>query len=181
MAVGAARDGNGQTLDFPSAALMQDTVLVLAATSKAGIPVRCRTRLNVAVRPDPALTVRAQDAVVAPNGSTAILVDRSEPGMSYQLTTANTPVSSAQPATTTLRTKDAALAPVAPSAVPVDGGPVIGGPAPVGAPLPGTGATIALPIGPLAATTTFSVTATRQQPPAATLTLSTTVIVKVNS
>jgi len=141
VAVGAARDGNGQTLDFTSAALIQDTVLVLAATSKAPIPVRRRIRLNVAVRPDPALTVRAKDAAVAANGSTAILVDGSEPGMSYQ---------------------------------------VMAGLAAVGAAQPGTGATLALPVGPLAATTTFSVTATRLQAPAATLTLSATATVKVN-
>jgi len=139
--VGAARDGNGQTLDFTSAALVRDTVLVLAATSKAAIPVRRRIRLNVAVRPDLALTVRAQAATVAPNTSTAILVDASEPGVSYQ---------------------------------------AMAGLAAVGAALPGTGATLSLPVGPLLATTTFSVTATRQQPPAATVTLSATATVKVN-
>jgi len=138
--VGAARDGNGQTLDFTSAALMRDTVLVLAATSKAAISVRRRIRLNVAVRPDLALTVRAQAATVAPNASTAILVDASEPGVSYQAMAGSTPV---------------------------------------GAALPGTGATLSLPVGPLAATTTFSVTATRQQAPAATVTLSGTATVKV--
>jgi len=139
--VGAARDGNGQTLDFTSAALNRDTVLVLAATSKAPIPVRRRIRISVAVRPDPALTVRAKDAAVAPNASTAILVDGSEPGISYQLIAGLAPVSAAQP---------------------------------------GTGATLTLPVGPLVATTTFSVTATRQQAPAATLTLSATATVKVN-
>jgi hypothetical protein len=139
--VGAARDGNGQTLDFTSAGLTQDTVLVLAATSKAPIQVRRRIRINVTVRPDPALTVRAKDAAVAPNTSTAILVDGSEPGMSYQVMAGSTAVGAAQP---------------------------------------GTGATLTLPVGPLAATTTFSVTATRLQTPAATLTLSTTATVKVN-
>lgn len=139
--VGAARDGNGQTLDFSSAALNRDTVLVLGATSKAAIPVRRRVRINVAVRPDLALTVRAQAATVAPNGSTAILVDASEPGMSYQLMAGLTPVGTAQP---------------------------------------GTGATVSLPTGPLATATTFSVTATRLQAPAATVTLSGTATVKVN-
>ncbi len=139
--VGAARDGNGQTLDFASAALTRDTVLVLAATSKAPIPVKRRVRLNVAVRPDPALAVHAQSDTVAPNSSTVILIDASEPGVSYQLMAGSTSVGAAQP---------------------------------------GTGATLSLPVGPLTATTTFSVTAARQLPPAATLTLSGTATVKVN-
>jgi len=140
--VGAARDGNGQTLDFASNALIRDTVLVLTATSKTPIPVRRRSRLSIAVRPDPSLHVHAQDTTVAPNGTTAILIDGSETGMSYQ---------------------------------------VIAGGAPVGSALPGTGATLALPVGPLAATTTFSVSAARLSPPAATLALTGTATVKVNT
>ncbi len=138
--IGPARDGNGQTQDFPSPALPRDTVLVLVATSKAPIPVRRRTRLSVAVRPDPSLVVRAQAATVLANSVTAILIDASEPGVSYQ---------------------------------------VVAGGAPVGSALPGTGATLALPVGPLAATTTFSVTAVRLLPPAASLTLTGTATVTV--
>jgi hypothetical protein len=140
--VGAARDGNGQTLDFASNALIRDTVLVLVATSKAPIPVRRRSRLSIAVRPDPSLGVRAQDTTVAPSGTTAILIDGSETGMSYQ---------------------------------------VVAGGAPVGQALRGTGATLALPVGPLTATTTFSVSAARLSPPAAKLTLTGTATVKVNA
>jgi hypothetical protein len=136
--VGPPRDGNGQTLDFPSAALTRDTVLVLAATSKAPIPVRRRTRLSVAVRPDPSLAVRARDSAVPANTATAILVDASEPGISYQ---------------------------------------VVAGGAPVGSAVPGTGATLALPVGPIAATTTFSVLAARLLPPAANVTLTATATV----
>jgi len=130
--VGKARDGNGQTLDFASAALARDTVLVLAATSKGPIPVQRCVRLSVAVRPDPSLAVRARDAEVPAGAAAAILVDASEPNVTYQLVAGGTPIGSA---------------------------------------LPGTGSTLVLPVGPLSATTTFSVTAVRSLPPAANVTL----------
>jgi hypothetical protein len=138
--IGPARDGNGQTLDFPSLPLEGDTVLVLYAANKAAIPVRRGTLLNVAVRPDPALTVRAQNATVPQGTVTAILVEASELGISYQ---------------------------------------VFASGAAVGTALAGTGATLALPVGPITATTAFSVTATRLSTPAATVSLTQTATITV--
>ena len=56
---------------------------------------------------------------------------------------------------------------------------LMAGAAAVGGPVTGTGAPIALPVGPLAATTAFSVVASRVNPPAGSVTLSTTVTVTV--
>ena len=135
---GAPQDGNGQALDFASSPVNEDTVLVLAATSKAPIRVQRRSRLSVAVRPDPKLTVRARDDAIPSGQTTTILVEASEPGVAYRL---------------------------------------MAGAAPVGAAMKGTGATLFLPAGPITATTTFSVTATRLQPPDASITLAQTAIV----
>ena len=135
---GAPQDGNGQALDFASSPVNEDTVLVLAATSKAPIRVQRRSRLSVAVRPDPKLTVRARDDAIPAGQTTTILVEASEPGVAYRL---------------------------------------MAGAAPVGAAMKGTGATLFLPAGPITATTTFSVTATRLQPPDASITLAQTAIV----
>ncbi|BAM90274.1 hypothetical protein S58_42890 [Bradyrhizobium oligotrophicum S58] len=136
--IGAARDGNGQTLDFASAAIANDTTLVLSATNKAPIPVRRRIRFPVAVRPDPSCPVRAADAAVASGNRTRILVDKSQLEMNYQLVVAGAPVGAAQP---------------------------------------GNGDTIAFVTDPITATATFSVTATRLNPPAASATLAATATV----
>ncbi len=135
VSVGAARDGNGQTLDFASTAIANDTVLVLSATSKAPIPVRRRIRFPVAVRPDPSLPVRAQDSAVVAGNRTQILVDNTQIEASYQLVAAGAAVGAAQQ---------------------------------------GTGGTLAFTTNPIAATTIFSITATRKNPPAATATLAAT-------
>jgi transcription elongation GreA/GreB family factor len=139
---GAPRDGNGQTLDFASSALTEDTVLVLAATSKAAIHVQRRNRLSVAVGPNPKLTVRPRDDAVAAGAEGTILVEASQPNVAYRL---------------------------------------MAGAAPVGAAMKGTGATLFLPTGPIAATTTFSVTATRLLPPDAGVTLAQTAIIKLKT
>ncbi|MGJ5179588.1 hypothetical protein ACQR16_14950 [Bradyrhizobium oligotrophicum] len=138
VAIGAPRDGNGQALDFASAAIANDTVLVLAVTSKAPIPVRRRLRFTVAVRPDPSCPVRASEAAVPAGNATKILVDKTQVEMSYQLTVAGAPVGAAQQ---------------------------------------GTGDTIVFSTDPITAPTTFSVTATRLTPPAATATLAATAAV----
>jgi len=139
---GAPQDGNGQTLDFASSPLTEDTVLVLAATGKAAIQVQRRNRLSVAVRPDPKLAVHARDDAIPAGATTMILVEASEPGVAYRL---------------------------------------MAGAAPVGAAMNGTGATIFLPAGPIAATTAFSVTATRLQPPEASITLAQTATVALKT
>ncbi|GLH76291.1 hypothetical protein SSBR45G_11990 [Bradyrhizobium sp. SSBR45G] len=138
VAIGAARDGNGQALDFASAAIANDTVLVLSATSKAPIPVRRRMRFTVAVRPDPSCPVRAGDAAVPAGNRTKILVDRTQTEMSYQLVAAGAPVGAAQQ---------------------------------------GNGDTLVFITDPIGAATTFSITATRINPPAATATLAATAAV----
>jgi len=138
VAIGAPRDGNGQTLDFASAAIANDTVLVLSATNKAPIPVRRRIRFAVAVRPDPSCPVRAGDAAVTSGNRTKILVDKTQMEMSYQLIAAGAPIGAAQP---------------------------------------GNGDTLAFVTDPITAATTFSVTATRSTPPAATATLAATATV----
>lgn len=138
IAIGAARDGNGQALDFASAAIANDMVLVLSATSKAAIPVRRRIRFPVAVRPDPTCPVRAGDAAVPAGNRAKILVDKTQTEMSYQLVAAGAPVGAAQP---------------------------------------GTGDTLALLTDPISASTTFSIIATRLNPPVATVTLAATATV----
>ncbi|MGC2776846.1 MAG: hypothetical protein WA418_14555 [Bradyrhizobium sp.] len=141
VAIGAARDGNGQTLDFASAAIANDTVLVLSATSKAPVPVRRRIRFPVAVRPDPSCPVRAGDSAVAAGNRTKILVDKTQIEISYQLVAAGAPVGAAQQ---------------------------------------GNGNTLVFITDPINATTTFSITATRLNPPAATATLAATATVTLN-
>lgn len=136
--IGAARDGNGQTLDFASAAIANDTVLVLSVTNKAPIPVRRRIRFPVALRPDPSCPVRAAEAAVTSGNRTRILVDKTQVEMSYQLVAVGAPVGAAQP---------------------------------------GNGDTLAFVTDPITAAITFSVTATRSTPPAATATLAATATV----
>ncbi|CCD92152.1 hypothetical protein BRAO375_1920032 [Bradyrhizobium sp. ORS 375] len=135
VAIGAARDGNGQALDFASTAIANDTVLVLSATSKAPIPVRRRLRFVVAVKPDPSCPVRAADAAVPAGNRTRILVDRTQPEMTYQLVAAGASIGAAQQ---------------------------------------GNGDTLAFITDPINANISFSITATRITPPAATVTLSAT-------
>lgn len=83
--VGAAQDGTGSTLTFTSDKLTQDTVLEISAVSKAPLPVERRGQLPVALRPNPGLTVRVQDATVVTGTPTVILVDASQAGIAYQL------------------------------------------------------------------------------------------------
>jgi len=92
---GAPRDGNGQTLDFASSALTEDTVLVLAATSKAPIQVQRRNRLSVAVGPNPKLTVRPRDDAVAAGAEGTVLVEASQPDVAYRLMAGAAPVGAA--------------------------------------------------------------------------------------
>lgn len=135
---GPPQDGNGQTLDFPSGPLSEDTVLVLVATGNDPVQVRRRVRLTVAVGPDPGLAVQARETSVPMGGKTDLLVAGSQRGIGYQ---------------------------------------AMAGATRLGAVVPGTGATLSLPVGPVNAPTTFSVAATRLSPPAGGVTLTATATV----
>ena len=141
-AVGQAQDGSGATLVFLSDALRQDTVLEISAVSKATLPVDRRVRLPIAVRPNPRLSVRAQDATVTAGSATVILVDASQPGVSYQLRA---------------------------------------GTATLGTAANGTGGTVSLPTGPIAAATTFAVAAARIDNAGANVTLTQTAAVAIKT
>ena len=58
---------------------------------------------------------------------------------------------------------------------------LMAGAAPVGAAMKGTGATLFLPTGPIAAATTYSVTAARLLPPDASITLAQTATIKLKT
>ncbi|MCU0837331.1 MAG: hypothetical protein MUE49_01250 [Rhodospirillales bacterium] len=136
-----AAAGNGAELVLRSGRLQQDAVLVVASVRDTGATaIERRVTLAVTVRPNPALTVRAVNAAVAKDGETAIVVERSERGVDYQLLTGDTKV---------------------------------------GEPIAGSGRSITLPTGPIAADTTFTIRATKTAVPAASIILASPVTVTV--
>ncbi len=139
---GDALPGDGGDLAIETDAVIADAVFEVVVTRPAdpGVGVERVVQLAVRVRPDTGLAVAAALAEVARNGATEIVVQATQPGVSYQLMAA-------------------AIA--------------------VGARVPGNGAAIALPTGPITADTTYAIAAARIDQPQITAVLATLVTVTV--
>jgi hypothetical protein len=96
---GDALDGNGAELTLASDALAAPAVLEVEASrpGDTALPVQRVLQLSLAVRPDTRLAVSAADAQVRANDATRIIVQGSEPDVSYQLVAAGQAVGAPLP------------------------------------------------------------------------------------
>ena len=95
--VGAAVQGNGETIVLPTGPLSEDTTFVIRATkvNNNDIYADLQQHAAISVRPNTQLVVSADDAVVDSNGRTEIRIQASQSGVRYQLTVDGRPLGAA--------------------------------------------------------------------------------------